>query len=538
MKPEELIKICKCGETSYVQFKQQFSTQKQIAEEMVAFANSKGGMIVFGVEDKTGNLVGMDYATIQNTSREVGNAANEQIRPTLYIQTEVVLIEEKAFLLVHIEEGKNKPYKDLSGHIWVKQGADKRRITENAEILSLFQESGSYYPDKMPVRNSTIRDLDNYKIDGYIYKLTGKALHEFGSNKERILRNLSILAEDNTPTMAGLLFFAHQPQDFYPSFVVKAVSFFGNDLSGSKYRNSKELTGTLAELYEKSMDFFKSNLFSVQNNQSFNSIGELEIPVDALEEALQNALIHRDYIRTAPIRILIFDNRVEIISPGALAGGMSVEMIEEGNTFQRNPLISKIGSNIMRYRGLGSGIIRILSKCPDVTFISEDFNFRVIFPRKLQIHAENGEVTQKQDTDIYKSGEHFHEYTPKNNKNDEENWCTGEVNDNKYNRHAINGEVNKTKANGSPIIGEASNIDWQEKLAVIRQIDKEKKLKINDKKLCILKLLYENPHITHSAISQTTQIPLRTVERIISGMRDKVITRQGSDKTGIWVFIV
>ena len=187
------------------------------------------------------------------------------------------------------------------------------------------------------------------------------------------------------------------------------------------------------------MDFFKSNLFSVQNNQSFNSIGELEIPVDALEEALQNALIHRDYIRTAPIRILIFDNRVEIISPGALAGGMSVEMIEEGNTFQRNPLISKIGSNIMRYRGLGSGIIRILSKCPDVTFISEDFNFRVIFPRKLQIHAENGEVTQKQDTDIYKSGEHFHEYILNNKKNDEAN--------------RIIGEVNKTLRNESPIIG-------------------------------------------------------------------------------------
>lgn len=127
--------LCLCGETTKVQFKEAFTSQKEIAKEMIAFANSKGGVILFGVEDKSGKLVGLSYDEIQVISRELGNAANEQVRPTIYIDTEVVRMDEKHFLICSIEEGKNKPYKNLKGEIWVKQGADKRRITENIEIL-------------------------------------------------------------------------------------------------------------------------------------------------------------------------------------------------------------------------------------------------------------------------------------------------------------------------------------------------------------------------------------------------------------------
>ena len=134
---EEIFKdLCLCGETTKVQFKQAFTSQREIAKEMIAFANSKGGVIMFGVEDKTGKLVGLSYEQIQQTSRELGNAANEQVRPTIYIETEVVRVENKHFLVCSVEQGKNKPYKNLNGEIWVKQGADKRRVTENTEILA------------------------------------------------------------------------------------------------------------------------------------------------------------------------------------------------------------------------------------------------------------------------------------------------------------------------------------------------------------------------------------------------------------------
>ena len=119
------------------------------------------------------------------------------------------------------------------------------------------------------------------------------------------------------------------------------------------------------------MSFLKANLHSVQAGQGFNSIGQLEISEIALEELLQNALVHRDYTRNAPVRLLIFDNRVEIISPGCLPDGLTVESIKLGTAVVRNPFIASFCAKIMPYRGLGSGIIRALKEEPDLEFMND-----------------------------------------------------------------------------------------------------------------------------------------------------------------------
>ena len=118
MTGKELKEVCLCGETTRVQFKREFTTQKEMAKEMIAFANTHGGTILFGVEDKTGALIGLTYEQLQQTSRELGNTAQEQVRPTIYIETEVVKADDKHFLVCSIAEGRNKPYKNLQGEIW------------------------------------------------------------------------------------------------------------------------------------------------------------------------------------------------------------------------------------------------------------------------------------------------------------------------------------------------------------------------------------------------------------------------------------
>lgn len=355
------------------QLKEAFTSQKEIAKEMIAFANSKGGVILFGVEDKSGKLVGLSYDEIQVISRELGNAANEQVRPTIYIDTEVVRMDEKHFLICSIEEGKNKPYKNLNGEIWVKQGADKRRITENAEILSLFQDSGSYQPDAAGVNGTTFDDLDRYAIDDYLQKIYATTLDGFGGKAEQVLKNIHVLNHNGVPTLAGYLFFGKHPEYNCPTCMVKAVSFFGNDLAGTQYRDTKEILGNMPQLYDKSMAFLKANLHNVQEEgASFNTVGKLEIAEEVLEEVVQNALVHRDLLRSAPIRILIFDNRVEIISPGALAGGLTEEDIRNGKTYQRNPYMATFATNALHYKGIGSGIVRILAEYPDIQLDNDD----------------------------------------------------------------------------------------------------------------------------------------------------------------------
>ena len=388
--------LCLCGETTKVQFKETFTSQKEIAKEMIALANTKGGVILFGVEDKSGKLVGLSYDEIQVISRELGNAANEQVRPTIYIDTEVVRMDEKHFLVCAIEEGKNKPYKNLNGEIWVKQGADKRRITENAEILALFQDSGSYQPDAAAVDGTTFNDLDRYAIDEYLQKVYATTLNGFGGKAEQVLKNIHVLNHNGVPTLAGYLFFGKHPEYNCPTCMVKAVSFFGNDLAGTQFRDTKEILGNMPQLYDKSMAFLKANLHNVQEKgASFNTLGKLEIAEEVLEEVVQNALVHRDLLRPAPIRIFIFDNRVEIISPGALAGGLTEDDIRSGKTYQRNPYMAIFATNALYYRGIGSGIVRILAEYPDIQLDNDDSakEFKVTIWRTTQ---KNEVTTQKE----------------------------------------------------------------------------------------------------------------------------------------------
>ena len=381
---EELKDIVLCGETSKVQFKQEWTSQKEIAKEMIAFANLHGGMILFGVKDKTGELIGLTYDDIQTISRELGNAANEHVRPTIYIETETLMADGKRFLICNIAQGKNKPYKNLSGEIWVRQGADKRHVTENSEILSLFQQSGAYHPERDAIPKTSTSDLEMAYINEYFTKVFGKEKEAFGMPLEDLLQSQGILAQSGEVTRAGMLFFGRHPQLFMPSVMIKAVAFVGNDIGGSEYRNSMDIIGTIPLMFSQGLSFLTSNLKHLQMGQNFNKVGILEIAEVVLEELLQNSLIHFDLLNTAAIRLLIFDNRVEIINPGCLYGGLQVKDILLGVSRQRNPLMATMASRTMIFRGLGSGVVRALREDVKIDFHNEESanQFKIVIWRK------------------------------------------------------------------------------------------------------------------------------------------------------------
>ena len=382
MNAKEIKELCALGENSKVQFKLRVDNPSKIAAEIIAFANYRGGMILVGVEDKTGEIIGLTYEQVQQAGRDVGNAATNHVRPTVYLQTETVNVDGKIILVVNVDEGIDKPYKDLSGNIWIKQGGDKRRVVENSEMLALFQESGSFRPDEKGVRRTSINDIDLMQVNEYLEKYYGKRVDEFGLPVEQLLQNLQIMNDSGRATLAGLMFFGKHPQMFEPAFMVKAVSFFGNDMGGLEYRDSKDLTGTIPRMFEAGMAFLNANLHSLQAGQSFNSVGKLEISEVALKEILQNALVHRDYLIQAPIRIMIFDNRVEIVSPGGLPTGVDVESIRFGKTQQRNPLMATFCAKTMDYRGLGTGILRATKEVKNIEFVNDEGQqFQVIMRR-------------------------------------------------------------------------------------------------------------------------------------------------------------
>ncbi|MDR3049449.1 MAG: hypothetical protein LBV16_06420 [Elusimicrobiota bacterium] len=220
------------------------------------------------------------------------------------------------------------------------------------------------------VGQTSKKDLNIEKIKNYVSRIKKDALEDDIVITDTLLENLTIIKDDKL-TLAALLFFAKTPQKYRQAFCIKAVSFFGNSIGGDFYRNSRDIVGTIPDMFEKGMDFLKSNLYQVQNGQNFNSEGELEISESALEEVLQNALVHRDYSKNASIKIMIFDNRVEIVSPGSLPNSLTVESIKLGNAVVRNNLLATYCYKTMRYRGFGSGIVRSIEKQSNIEFIND-----------------------------------------------------------------------------------------------------------------------------------------------------------------------
>ncbi len=149
------------------------------------------------------------------------------------------------------------------------------------------------------------------------------------------------------------------------------MAFPGVDIEDEHYIDSQDINGKLSDVFQKVLGFVLANIRHVQNEQGFNSVGEPEIPRIVLEELIANALIHRDYFVSAPIKVLVFADRIEIVSPGHLPNNLTIENIKMGNSNVRNPILASFAPKVLPYRGLGSGIKRAIKAYPDIEFIDD-----------------------------------------------------------------------------------------------------------------------------------------------------------------------
>jgi predicted HTH transcriptional regulator len=117
MNGQELLEIINGGESSKVQFKERLPHQDSLAHELIAFSNSKGGIIIIGVNDKTGTINGLSFDEIQQINQQLVNIASQKVYPPVYITTETVTVNDSRLIIVNVEEGLSKPYKDSNGTI-------------------------------------------------------------------------------------------------------------------------------------------------------------------------------------------------------------------------------------------------------------------------------------------------------------------------------------------------------------------------------------------------------------------------------------
>ena len=361
------------GEDSRTQFKRGPIGIAKLAAELVAFSNASGGSILFGVDDD-GNVVGLGIKDKKILTDEISNAANDNVRPAIYPQTEYHTVKGKQILCVTVAEGALKPYSDKGGSYWTKSGPDKRRITSREELQRILQKAHLLYADETPVYGTSAKDIDLYHFGEFLernYGISAESVLEPGKvDIPLMLRNLGFASDDQL-TLAGLLLFGKNPQRYSPVNMVKCVAYYGNDMAGSNYRDSEDFRGTIRDMYRSTMQFILRNLRHEQAGQGFNSIGIPEIPEEALQELVANMFLHRDYFMSSPWRVMVFDDRVELVSPGSLPNHLTIEMIKSGVSVARNPLIFTFATKEIPYRGLGSGIKRVTEITKRVEFISD-----------------------------------------------------------------------------------------------------------------------------------------------------------------------
>lgn len=376
----EIVKEISLGEDSSRQFKVKLNNPVHIAVEICAMSNSSGGTIYIGVNDDC-TLAGLTSEEIRKYNTWVAEAASQLIRPSVYPLTQVVQVEGKILLLVKVSEGTSKPYQDNKGIFWVKTGSDKRAASPQ-ELMRLFQQNNQLTLDEMAT-SATIDEIELAKFYTFFEQTKGMEFSSSGLPLEQVLSNMNI-AKEGKLTLGGLLLFGRNVQATKPFCLIRAIHFPGCEISDDVFIDKRDCTGTLDEQYRSAMIFLKSNLSHIQNGDSFNSPGILEIDEKALEEVVVNALLHRDYNKNAAIRLLIFKDRVEIINPGSLFNHLTVENIKNGNSASRNYLLVSFGTKVLPYSGIGSGIPRIIKKHPSTDFINDKNGeqFTVIMKRR------------------------------------------------------------------------------------------------------------------------------------------------------------
>lgn len=282
MEAIELIELIACGEDSRTQFKkaQDVTNARSLAGEMAAFANSKGGRILICIDD-AGSVIGLPPDDIRRINQLISNTATDFVRPSINPETENIPVGGKVVMVVTVPEGISKPYADNDGVFWVKSGADKRRVTSREEVQRMFQSADLVHADEVPVGGTTSGDIDLEHLGTFFEKLYGERIDETGISLGQLLNNLG-LARDARLNLAGLMLFGHNPQKHRPAFVIKAVSFIGNDPAGDKYRDSQDIGGCLRDLYKGTISFLTRNMRRLQDEKGFNTEGGLELPAAAL----------------------------------------------------------------------------------------------------------------------------------------------------------------------------------------------------------------------------------------------------------------
>lgn len=354
----ELLRLIRGGEDTFLELKVKLSNPEKIAQEIVALANTGGGVMIFGVNDQL-RIEGVDDP--ESVQEELVRICREDVEPPLFPYIDRIAFDNGRRIVALDIEGKRRPYRTHDGRFYLRIGSEKREATPE-ELSCLLDEARPLRFETLTALGAAIRDIDEAHLWSFLREFEGDAFDNASANgyptAEVLARDLLLAAEHRgeiVPTVAGLLLFGRDErvQELLPRSEVTATRFAGDTIQSPVVERLK-ITGNLLTLYEASLRFIKrySDLWDTRP-RTFPAADVADSPVAAranyhhgsVSEALCNLLIHRDLVlRDQSTRLQIFDHSIELINPRRTAGFSPVaqKAIRYGLPQRLNPQLAAV----------------------------------------------------------------------------------------------------------------------------------------------------------------------------------------------------
>lgn len=347
------------SESVLLEFKREVPKNEQIIKTIIGFCNQKGGRLILGVDDDR-TIVGIPEDQINQLLESLDHSIYEVCYPPIIPLISTQKFGDKTVLIIAVSSGMTKPYFKKSEGIergtYIRIG--RSTVQATADIIEeLKWQSNRIDFEKLPVYNASLESLDNQSIQNF---LDNRKNHATSKATQDVLHSYFLIIEEHSrlfPTNVGLLTFGKQPQSFLSEAMIIVSHFRG--VEGREAIASIDCEGTLLNQFQQAHHFVLNRL-----SKSFSIKGvirdeKLEIPEIAFREALLNLLIHRNYHIKAPSKISIYDDRIELFSPGDFSGPIEQDQLLKGLTYLRNPSICKIFREMGLVEKMGTGFISI-----------------------------------------------------------------------------------------------------------------------------------------------------------------------------------
>jgi len=385
-------------ESKLLEFKSKTPKFDSLIKTCIAFANASGGRIIIGIDDVTRKVIGISDNDRTNIFNNFPNSLYDSVSPNLIAQIYEQNFGKNSVLIIEVPISPKKPYflknKGVNKGTYIRVGSSTRQANEEY-IEDLTRETHRIKYDE---------EIINTDIDA----LSKDLLHEFyGSRvtKKRLLADKIIATkpankEHLCPTVAGILMFSETPHDYIPEALVRCTRFKGTE--GRNILYTEDITGTIEQQATKSLKIVTNWITTRYELHGAKLKGQAPIPREAIREAIINALLHQKYSIPGAMKIAIYDNSMEIFSPGCFPGLVDINSLGDGTTYLRNPTLARLAYQMNLIETRGTGIRLIYESCKKAgikkpVYHEEGDFVKVIFYFEPDITSYENEKTAIQD---------------------------------------------------------------------------------------------------------------------------------------------